>query len=635
MTRGGFAMDPRYTNFNNQTLGVTPIAANQAQLAPTGTLSNGIATISLVDGRSFSVPWQPGSTPFAVSLTHPTLGPLTGTGFVNPGGDFFAYAFTDSNGKTLGFLGGTPTTLAQFPTQGFATHVLTALGDTGRLPFANSAIGNNLALKAAATVSPLYSVYSPQMGNPVGGSATGNQTAAAMQSTVAISGQGAAQKSYMGVFIGDYFRDYNNNTIFNSGGFAGTYRTNSTDPIGRQTSSESTFDTGGGNSIYGPNANTMIYTNDSARTDTAASGGVTTSGTTTRTPQASLDQPYTNLAGSDYSTTTMATKTATPSTLGQKRTNLNTTNGFVGGMVEGRTSGGTISSRTIGGDTAGAGSFNFVQLSTSATNNRASATINISQWDGTNTSANFTLGGSAGGRFSTSAFVDDNTYALRDRSQANFPGSVTTNVTKNGVTSGGNDVSSRTVMVSYGAAPVANFFASAGVTPCTCDFMTWGWWGGDVVYSNNSVYNPGGRDRINLATYVAGTMTTVADLNALTGTATYTGHMVGNVQNGTAAYVAAGTYNNQWNYGSRSGVATLTFDGATFGGGGTPNTFNPTGTAAIGTPTPLASTSGRTATLNGAFFSSPTTPAKGQGGSFAVNGGAAYKAGGTFAAQKP
>src|SRR5262245_18539402 len=103
--------------------------------------------------------------------------------------------------------------------------------------------------------------------------------------------------------------------------------------------------------------------------------------------------------------------------------------------------------------------------------------------------------------------------------------------------------------------------------------MTWGWWGGDVKYKAGSSYTPNGRDRLNLATYVAGTVTPVAQLNQMTGSASYSGHLMGNVQNGANSYVAAGTYTNQWNFGSRTGVATVNFDGASYGGGITPNTI--------------------------------------------------------------
>ncbi|MBM3647165.1 MAG: hypothetical protein FJX11_05170 [Alphaproteobacteria bacterium] len=634
VTRGGFAIEPTYTNFNRTTLGVTEIPGNRRQLQQSGTLLNGTATITLDDGRSLSVPWQPGAGTIAVSLTHSTLGTLTGSGFVTADQNFFAYGLTDGTGRRVGLVGGTPTALAQFPTTGFAAHNLSALSETGgKLPFSNSTVGKDPNLLAAASSSPLYSVYSPQTGSPIGAPASTAQGASAMQGTMALSGQGSTQKSYIGVFVGDYFRDYNNNTLFNSGGFNATYRTGAADRIGRQVSAESTFNVGGANSIFGPNADNMVYTTDSVRTDITVSGGLTQTATTTRTTQASFDQPYNNLNGSDYSGVTLAAKTTTPSSVGQNRTNRSLT-GYVGGIVEGRDSSGNFSSRIIGGNTASSG--NTIALQTSASNNRAAAQITITNWDGTSTSATFQLGGLTGGRFSTSSFIDDTLYALRDRQAANFPSGPTTSVTTGTGTSTGADVTSRTAMLSYSTAPVGSFFTASGVTPCTCEFLTWGWWAGDVNYSASSVYNAEGRDRLHLATYVAGTQTTVANLNALTGSATYSGHLTGNVQNGVNSYVAVGSYSNVWNYGTRNGVASVTFDGATFGGGMTANTFGSNTTNTFATTAPLSSTgvTGRSLTLNGTFFSSPTVEAKGQGGNFAITG-TGYKAGGTFAAQKP
>ncbi|WP_422002919.1 FecR domain-containing protein [Reyranella sp.] len=636
VTRGRFAAEPRYTGFNNQTLGVTPVAQNNVNLSPTGTINgNGTATINLVDGRSFTVPWQPGGNEFSVQLSHPTLGPLTGTGYVSPTGDFFAYAFLDQANKRVGFVGGTPTTLAQFPTSGVATYTLKTLGAADALPFASPTVANDQVLRQSATTSPLYSAYSPQTGGPVGSASPGPQRSTFMQSTVSIGGVGAGQKSYVGLLVGDYFRDYNNDTNFASGAYSGTYRMGGSEKIGRLASAESTFDTGGGNSVFGPQANTMVLTNSSARTDITSSSGTITQGSTTRTPQAAFDQPYTNLPGSDYSTTTVAVKSTTPGNVGQSRTDQTLT-GFVGGIVEHRDASGNISNRVIGGTTAaGAGSNNTISLETSATNNRAAATITISQWDGPSTTATFKLGGNSGASYATSSFIDDKIYALRDRPSDVFASNTTTQVTQGSSVAGGSDVTSRTTLLSYNSAPVAQFFAEQGVTPCACEFMTWGWWSGEVRYNADSSYNPNTRDRLHLATYVAGKMTSIADLNALTGTATFTGHMVGNVQNGVNAYVAAGTYTNQWNFANRNGVATMAFDGATFGGGSTPNTFGSSVSPSINTTSVgISGSNGRSVTLSGAFFDGgPNQPAKGQGGNFAITG-TGYTAGGIFAAQR-
>lgn len=635
VTRGRFTNEPGYTNFNNQTLAVTPVPTNHAALQPSGILSgtatNGTATIALADGRSFTVPWKAGGGPFALQLTHPVFGALNGTGFVNVSGTFFAYTFIDSANNRMGFVGGSPTVLAEFPTSGFASHSVSTLGDPGRLPFASAAVGNDVNLKAAATISSLFSTYSQNVGPAVGGAAPATpQTANYLQGTVSIAGSGSGQTSYMGVMIGDYFRDYNTSTVLSGGNFNGTYRLGADQPIGRLTSSASTFDVGGANSIFGPGAEAMVYTPSSVSSSYTASGGIVQSGTTTRTPQASFDQPYANLMGSDYYVATAATKASSSASDGPRTTQTKT--GFAGGLVDKLDSGGHISTRTVGSSS--------MSIHTNAVNNRVFANITFADWDTASTMASFNLGATVDGPAATGSFYNDKIYAARDRPVGTFLNRLTS-VSTDG---GDSDVTSRTSLISYNAAPVGQFFASQGVTPCSCDFMTWGWWGGDVRYNVGSSYNPDGRDRLNLATYVAGTLTTRSELNTLNtmnATATYTGHLVGNVKNGSNSYVAAGSYTNAWSFGTQTGRASVRFDGATYGTGFTANTALNGGSAmTFSTTAPIPSnagpglTTGRSLTLNGAFANAPGVVAKGQLGNFQITG-PAYQAGGTFAAQKP
>ena len=624
VTRGRFFGDTPYTAFNNQTLAVTPNSQKNVLLNSQGTVTSGKATITLSDGRSVTVPWNPGSDSFDVSLNHPTFGVLNGKGYVSASGDYFAYVFETTNNERIGVIGGTPTTLGQFPSTGFAKHTVIDLADPNKIPFANETVGNDAALKAAANKSPLYSAYSGNFSPTVGGAEPGAARATALQATVSISGQGANQKSYMGAFIGTYFKDNNNSTIANGGRFNASYRLGDTQQIGRQVSAETTFDTGAGNSIFGPNGETMVFTPDALTTTVTSSSGIVSTITTTRTPQASFDQPYNNLTGQDYYSVSQATKTSSSSTTDNARTSQ-TMNGYVGGLVEGRDSSGTITTRVLGNpnNTSPAN----VILITDAASNRASATFTVPEWDGSSTSATFRLGGTSGSGLSTSSFIDDKIYAVADR-----PGDLLndpTSVTVNSVTSTNPAVQSRTFAVSYGTTPGAfdAFFQAAGVTPCTCEFLTWGVWGGDIRYNAGSVYNPDGRDRLNFATYVAGTLTTTVQL-PITGTATYSGHAIGNVLNGSSAYIAAGSYTNVWNFQTQMGAVTIgNFDGATYTG----NTALTNGTVNFTGP---ISGAGRTGAVAGSFFNSPTVNAKGQAGTFTVTG-TGYQAGGTFAGQKP
>jgi hypothetical protein len=276
-----------------------------------------------------------------------------------------------------------------------------------------------------------------------------------------------------------------------------------------------------------------------------------------------------------------------------------------------------------------------IRIRTNAGSDKASATINVKRWDGYSTSARFRLGGTP----TTSVFIDDNTYAMTDR-----PGNNAARVKVYGTSSTGSDVVPTTVLVSNGVLAsggfsVPDFVVGQGFTPCTCEFLTWGLWLGQVSYGPNSPYNPNGTDSI-LATYVAGKLTSAADLSALNmmnANATYTGNLVGTVQNGASTYAAAGSYTNNWSFGSQTGKAFVNFDGATFGSNITANTALNGAGPRFSTPTPLPSTAGpvgRNLTLNGAFVNAPGVPAKGQIGSFAING-TGYKAGGSFAGQKP
>ena len=556
-----------------------------------------------------------------------------GTGYVSPNGEFFAYIFNQGSNK-VGIFGGAPTTtstdISNFPTSGVAAFAMGNIGNASRLPFADSTVGDDTQLQNSKVVSNMYAAYSTRLAQTIG-QAPPDARATALQAAISISGTGANQKSYMGVFIGTFFRDITStggvittdNGVALSGHYSGSYRLGATQQVGRLVSAESTPLTPTSNAIYGtPSgdgaASGLILTPDKLQSTATVTSGLVSDVTTTRTSQASFNQPYNNLSGSDYYNVTAAYKADVPTGVGTVRTSQ-PQNGYLGGLVDQVDSNSNFSTRIV--TTTDPTAFT---LTTNATNNRASVQATVDKWDGT-TSATFQLGGTTGGNNASSAFIDDKTYAVRDRTSE-----ISNTTTVGGSATG---VTSNTTMVSYATAAAANLFSNSNVTPCTCSFMTWGWWSGDINYANNSAYNPGGRDRINFASYVAGTLSLASDINALNSTATYNGHMVGNVNNNGSSYIAAGSYQNVWSFGNRSGALTATFDGTTYGSNVTANTFR-TGDVTFGTNgTPITS-GGKSLTVNGAFFSGGTSnPVAGQAGSFGITG-TNYKAAGTFAAQK-
>ena len=122
--------------------------------------------------------------------------------------------------------------------------------------------------------------------------------------------------------------------------------------------------------------------------------------------------------------------------------------------------------------------------------------------------------------------------------------------------------------------------------------------------------------------------------NIMTSTVTYRGAMTGLAVNDGRFSIASGTYQNVWNVGSRNGVASATFDGATYGGGSSPNTFA-VGNSGFKTTAPLPSVAGpagRSLSLAGTFVGPQNAPTS-QVGNFVVTG-PRYGATGVFQGTK-
>ena len=150
--------------------------------------------------------------------------------------------------------------------------------------------------------------------------------------------------------------------------------------------------------------------------------------------------------------------------------------------------------------------------------------------------------------------------------------------------------------------------SSTAVQPCTCESTQWGFWS-----AFNGATNANGQlafeDQGVLLLWVGGVPTTVGALSQATGTATYTGHAIANIANGTAGltYLAAGTFSAAVNFGARNGAITIGgLDGTNYSG--TASWVKGTTTFATAANSPLmGSNLGRTAALNGSFFQGGAT----------------------------
>ena len=258
-----------------------------------------------------------------------------------------------------------------------------------------------------------------------------------------------------------------------------------------------------------------------------------------------------------------------------------------------------------------------VTISTDAATNQASGKIVLRGYDGSLVSfpqLTLQLGGGSGRQGPTSAFIDNNTYAMTTQ-DADYDRR--SKLEKNGHTY---RVKDHTVLASAQAAPVT---LPGNPALCTCEYLTWGWWSTDTTIKSGP--NAGDKVGVNMGTYVAGQPTTAIQMPQ-TGTATYNGFMVGNVKNGANSYIGSGNYTMNYNYGARLGGTSMQFDNRSYGGvvAGT----NSSGTNFAGAFTG----GGRVGSMSGSFYG---PDAANQGGAFSIGtNNSNYKASGIFAGQK-
>lgn len=122
--------------------------------------------------------------------------------------------------------------------------------------------------------------------------------------------------------------------------------------------------------------------------------------------------------------------------------------------------------------------------------------------------------------------------------------------------------------MSSGAAPPPTSLLAAGQSYCQCQYLQWGYWGGDITTGKPGNGATPRIDRGNINFWTAGQVTPSADINKLAAqgaVGTYTGHMIGSVFNNGAQYVAAGGVAATNNFAARTGsFSVINYDGRSF-----------------------------------------------------------------------
>jgi hypothetical protein len=167
---------------------------------------------------------------------------------------------------------------------------------------------------------------------------------------------------------------------------------------------------------------------------------------------------------------------------------------------------------------------------------------------------------------------------------------------------------------------------TSGVSFCTCKHTKWGFISGEVRKDNFTE-----RQRFHLVPWVAGRLSGSAVTSAMTGSATYSGHVAANVVNVSSAYVAFGNYGQTWDFSSRTGTATISgLDGNTYSGSMS-QVMSSGGAEFTG---PISSGNARSGSIQGAFMRGATNNAGEIGMQFHVVG-SGYSAVGIGLAKQP
>jgi hypothetical protein len=186
-----------------------------------------------------------------------------------------------------------------------------------------------------------------------------------------------------------------------------------------------------------------------------------------------------------------------------------------------------------------------VTIQTSPTNNTVKAEFKL-RGQVENQFTTFNLGGlNVDG---TSAFVDDNRFAARSINNGAEVAMVTADLFRD---ANGN------LPASLNLPPSPD--RPNGTSIPQYEHLKWGFFFGDTKTA------AGAREHVHLGTWIAGKIPT-GDSLGLRGTATYTGHSIGNVFNNGSLYTAVGSFKNEWDFEKRTGTVDMNFDKTAYTG---------------------------------------------------------------------
>lgn len=545
--------------------------------------------------QQVSFPASPGSTTFTAQGTSPD-GPLSGTSFVTPDGSFlYANANGAMTGQQVFVSAGNPVPAS----------VLAPTGQTRVQAFdvasAPSPVGSSIPFLlnddggySQRSISPLYLVAPATSAI---GDTSGSASARTAQASLAVDGSGSSQLSAIAVQTGVVRTLQSSGQPIISGVFRGA-ETESSTGAGSEiyAASTSSIVDKTGSSIYGRNS-ISGFALDQTQYQVGSNGMATTAVASTANETEGVT---TSSLFDQYGFAQPAVATTLPKGVGANRT-TQTLNGYFGGQMYTTATGGsypitgTTVFQTDAGTNAVNASFLSDQLSQTQTGGIQKVTLNF------------------GGQ--QSAFVDDQTFVATENPQANqfIDGKTAQNPLL--------------YLASSGAVAPPAGILPAGASYCQCQYLQWGYWGGDLTTGGSPGTPRVDHGHINF--WTAGPVTPQVDLNTLASqnfTGTYNGHAIGSVVNNGSSYIAGGGFQGTYNFATQNGnFAINNFDGRNFAASGSAPLSNGQYTFAI-------NTSGATGAIKGGFFGPMAAET---GGNFAVQvPGVSYSAAGIFAGKR-
>ncbi len=421
-----------------------------------------------------------------------------------------------------------------------------------------------------------------------------------LASNVYISGSGATQDSFASVMTGTITNQTDPNLAAISGEFRGSAQRGTSD-YDAYNGSVDTQRSGDGTD--GDSFSTGIAFFGSTHPDyfvLGSSGGadsVVANTTTTYNP---------NTIAMSTSTSTSATRTT------------RTLSGYAAGVVQEFSAGGALLNTYMfqdfdvanGGNTGGSS-----VITTNATTGEVTATLKTHDLED-EVDEDFIIQYGGDGDATRHAFIDDDNYASIEKTGG------TQTVLGYTVTS------DSLYFTTAGDGLQTSGFLPAGVSFCTCSYLSWGFWGGTVLDASGKLAV------MHLGTWVAGENAVSVPTS---GVASYLGHIIGNVNNAGNLYLAAGKYQQTVSFGAGSHSSNITvtsFDSVNYSVTGAVNA----GTTFSASLAP-SDASTKVMSVEGSFFQGGGDQIQAVGGNFQIkNAGSiassTYTATGIFAADK-